>query len=114
MTVREYLENCTDCEIVSFWNKFCDVEQYNDDMCYNMFDFEEIVDPDSIPFREMYEHLDDEFNFNDDVFWWDGLGNIHSGMYYDFINAVVDLDSLADSIEENPNDYGIDLEDICY
>lgn len=111
MTVKKYLENCTNCEVVSLWNKFCEVEQYSDDVCYNMFDFEEIVDTDNIPFREMYEHLDDGFDFNHDVFWWDGLGYIHSGDYSDFIDAVVDLESLADSIEENLNDYDIDLDD---
>lgn len=111
MTAREFLEKCTDDDILDYWNTFCNISNYADDKVFSMYEFEEIVGPDDIPFRDMYGKLDKDFDFDHEYFWWDGLGYINSGYACDFIDSIVDFDMLADSIDENPSKYGICLDD---
>ena len=99
MKIREYLDSCSDNKVVELWNEYCDIEQCTDDMCYDMGQFDDIVDTDYRPFGEVFKQLNNGFDFKHDVFWFDGLGYISSGYNSDFINSVVDLDSLANSIE---------------
>lgn len=110
MTAIEFLEECTDREIIGYWNTFCDIANYSDDRVFLMYEFEDIVGPDDISFRDMHGKLHKDFDFNHDYFWWDGLGYIHSGYECDVIDSIVDFDMLADSIDENPSVYNIFLD----
>lgn len=95
MTIREYLNNCSDSEIIYLWNEF---KGGNNGICYLMGEFNTI---NNMPFKDLYERLDDNFTFSHSVFWYDEQGYIHSGYRKDFISAIVDLDWLAKAIREN-------------
>lgn len=115
MTVLEYLENCSDNEIIELWNTYCETEKYSNDKCYRMYDFDEVIDTENLSFKAVHNRLDKNFNFNHQLFWWNGLdGYICSGDYSDFIDSVVDLESLAEAIEESPSYYDIDLDNEFY
>ena len=111
MIARELLEECTEGDILGYWNTFCDITNYDGDKVFHMYEFESIVMPDNIPFKDMYGKLDKNFNFDHEYFWWDGLGYINSGYACDFIDRIVDFDLLADSIDENSREYNIELGD---
>lgn len=104
MTVKEYLENASDSEIISLWNKYQTTKKYNsgecypNKICYHMSMFDTI---NNMPFKALYKRLDDNFTFSHTVFWRDGQGHIYSGYVKDFINKVVDLDWLANAINNN-------------
>ena len=104
MTAREFLEGCTDREIIGYWNTFCGIANYGDDMVFPMYEFKELV-------GSVYGKLHKKFDFDHEYFWWDGLGYINSGYECDVIDSIVDFDMLADSIDENPSMYGIYLDD---
>ena len=98
MTVKEYLENASDSEIISLWNRYCIKYGYNNDVYYPMCDLDVIH---NIPFKELYKLLDDDFTLGHSGFWHDEQGYIYSGNRRDFINELVDLDWLANAINNN-------------
>lgn len=107
MKIRDFIGNsdyCSNEELIELWNNHCILAGYVDDMCHPMSQFDDLVDTDK-PYKEVIKKLEKNFNHNHSVFWINGYGYICSGYTSDFIDAVVDIDLLADSIELNPSDF---------
>lgn len=108
MKISDFIGNsayCSNEELIELWNKHCILAGYVDNICHPMSQFDDLVDTDK-PYKEVIKKLENNFNHNHSVFWTNGYGYICSGYTSDFINEVVDIDWLADSIELNPSDFG--------
>lgn len=109
MTKKEILmENLCDCELVSLWNDFCEVDNRQENVIYDLDDY--TIDSVFEYASEALKNLG-EFDYGDDYFAYDGYGYINSfsGALDTF--SPVDLDMLVDWLEENTDiadEYGLE------
>lgn len=94
--VKEFLENLTDEELKAIWNEYCERNNYYDNIIYNMYEFDDIMQnetPEGIALKIFYG----DFKITDDYFMFDGYNNLKSGYADEFIY----FDELADYICRN-------------
>lgn len=96
--IQEYLEGLLDSGLIAIWNEYCE----NDDCVYSMDEIDEMLSgmTASEILRASYYG---DINPNDDYFKFNGLGNLVSTSS---ISEWVDIDELAEYIDENENDFG--------
>lgn len=105
--INDYLESLLDSSLIAIWNEYCE----NDDCVYSMDEIDEMLSgmTASEILRASYYG---DINPNDDYFKFNGLGNLVSTST---ISEWVDIDELAEYIDENEEDYGVpELRDILW
>jgi len=108
--VQEYLNNLDDSEIVRIHNEYCQSCNNSDDEIYNndedffntFFDGKVLEAVRAVSFGE--------YNYSDEYVVFNGYANLES---FNNPSSHVDIDSIANDILENPeNYYDIELEEV--
>lgn len=85
--------------IIPIWNTFAESAGW--DCIYNMDSLDDLLY--GLKPSEILDRID-EVNRRDDYLWWDN-GLLTSGDYQEAVDRMVDFDSLADDMNENPDRY---------
>lgn len=106
--INDYLESLLDRGRISIiWNEYCGI----DDCVYPMGELDEVLGG-TAPSDILRASYYGDFNPNDDYFKYNRRGNLVSTST---IREWVDIDELAEYIDENEEDYGVpELRDILW
>ena len=111
---KELFGDLNDAKKIELWNDLCDDYAYEERL-YNMNDLDELLG-DRKP-SELLTMVNDDFNYNDDYFYFDGYGRLCSVNYLEifFSQSRGDIgeiyewlknnDKLQEFAEENDPDY---------
>lgn len=111
---KELFGDLNNAEKIQLWNGLCEDYAYGE-VLYNMDDLDYLLG-DMKP-SELLTKVDDDFNYNDDYFYFDGYGRLCSVNYLEIffetgrgdIGEIYDWleshDKLQDFAEENDPDY---------
>ena len=111
---KELFGDLNDAEKIQLWNDLCEDYAYGE-VLYNMDDLDDLLG-NKKP-SELLTMVDDDFNYNDDYFYFDGYGRLCSVKYLEIffetgrgdIGEIYDWleshDKLQDFAEENDPDY---------
>ena len=111
---KELFDSCHDFEKIELWNDLCDDYAYGERL-FNMDDLDDLLG-DRKP-SELLTMVDDDFNYNDDYFYFDGYGRLCSVNYLEIFFSqgrgdigeiyewLKDNDKLQEFAEENDPDY---------
>ena len=102
--IREALENLDKHDVVSAWNRYCEENSYYDDMVYTMEEFDDLMY--GLKPSEIVARLDSSFDVTEKFFAWDSYGEVVSFNYIS--DSCIDLDDLADYMDEHEEDFDID------
>ena len=98
---EEVFKNSDDSTQIELWNNLCD-DRYYTERLYNMCDLDEIVGGNKKP-SEVIEMLDDDFNYKDDYFYFDGYERLCSVNWLDdfFKNGRGDIEEIYSWLSQN-------------
>ena len=111
---KELFDSCHDYEKIELWNGLCDDYSYEERL-FNMDDLDDLLG-DRKP-SELLTMVNDDFNYNDDYFYFDGYGRLCSVNYLEIFFSqgrgdigeiyewLKDNDKLQEFAEENDPDY---------
>lgn len=110
-----FYNQMSESDMVNLWNRVCDANNF-ESWLYNMDDLDEIVG-NRTP-TDLIGMLDDKFSLNDEYFYFDGYGRLHSvdSTYEFFTNGAGDDnevfrylsnddDEMREFMEENDPDF---------
>jgi hypothetical protein len=108
LAIREYLNNCTDNDLLIYYNTYCQENNlfddeifYNDEEFFNTFFDGKVLDA-------VRAVSYGEYNYNDNFVMFNGYGNLES---FNRIKDNIDIGEIVNDIFENPHRYNIDLEE---
>ena len=106
--ILEVLETIEESELISMWNERCQAYRYDDEEIFDMYSLDEFFG--SMNFSEALNQIDtDNFSLNDDYFYF----SIYGARSLTYIDDVVDLEELAEYIEDTEDTFGnSELEEI--
>ena len=111
---EKIFETLDDSEKVELWNELCDEYRYEETL-FSMDELDDLLG-DKKP-SELLTMVDDDFNYNDDYFYFDGYGRLCSVNYLEIFfetgrgdigeiyEWLKDNDKLQEFAEENDPDY---------
>lgn len=114
---KELFGDLNDAEKIQLWNDFCEDYAYGE-VLYNMDDLDDLLG-NKKP-SELLTMVDDDFNYNDDYFYFDGYGRLCSVKYLEIffetgrgdIEEIYDrlgqIGELKDFAEKNDPDYNVE------
>lgn len=110
--IENTLRNMRTDELVSVWNEYCNAENYPDDYVYSMDEFDEQCEY-MKPWEVVRAAFYGDFRPCDNYFSYNGYANFISFNYAEEENCPIDLDSLADYVDENDDAlYSRELQDV--
>lgn len=99
--IIEILETIDESELISMWNERCEEYRYDDEEIFDMYSLDDFFG--GMNFAEALNHIDiDNFSLNDDYFYF----SIYGARSLTYIDDVIDLEELADYIEDTENTFG--------
>jgi hypothetical protein len=106
---KDYLNCLSNSELVSIHNKYCQSTNNSDDEIYTNDEefFNTFFDGKVIEAVRAISY--GEYNFNNEYVTFNGYANLES---FDDPTSNVDIESIANDILENPENYDIELEEV--
>ena len=111
---EEIFKTLDDSEKVELWNELCDEYRYEETL-FSMDELDDLLGGKKP--SELLTMVDDDFNYNDDYFYFDGYGRLCSVNYLEIFfetgrgdigeiyEWLKDNDKLQEFAEENDPDY---------
>lgn len=111
---EKIFETLDDSEKVELWNELCDEYRYEETL-FSMDELDDLLGGKKP--SELLTMVDDDFNYNDDYFYFDGYGRLCSVNYLEIFfetgrgdigeiyEWLKDNDKLQEFAEENDPDY---------
>jgi hypothetical protein len=108
LAIREYLNNCTDNDLLIYYNTYCEENKLHDDKIY--YNEEEFFNTffDGKVLEVVRAINYGSYEYNDNFVMFDGYDNLQS---FNRIKDNIDIGEIVNDIFENPHRYNIDLEE---
>lgn len=105
--IKDYLNDLSSSELVSIHNEYCNNNNMDDTIYSNDEEFfSTFFDNDVIKAVRAASY--GEYKFSDEWVMFNGYANLES---FDYPNDRIDITELANNIQDNPNNYDIELEE---
>lgn len=105
-----FYNQTSDSDMFELWNKVCENNRFESTI-YNMEDLDEILG--NMSPTDLLSRLDSNFRINDDYFYYDGCGILHSvdSAWDFFTNGSGDVNGVFRYLSDNDDEMGEFMEE---
>lgn len=101
--IEDFINNeVCETNLVELWNAYCEEVNYSEDIIYYISDMDDIFG--RLYPSELFQKLDDDFNWDDEYFYVDRNGYLMSTDYPG--EDIIDYDEMIEYMIENDEDMG--------